>query len=60
LALGIKHALHRLTIEHGVAIIGVKGFAVMTHWHIVHPAKKQLAPIAQAFKAHLLSHVVAS
>jgi len=52
--------LHGLTKEHGVAIIGVKGFAVMTHWHIVHPAKKQLAPIAQAFKAHLLSHVVAS
>ena len=53
-----KHALHGLTKEHGVAIIDIKGFPVMTHWHIVHPAKKQLAPIAQAFKLHLLHSIV--
>ena len=51
-----KHALHGHTKEHGVAVIDIQGFPVISHWHIVHPAKKQLTPIAQAFKAHLLSH----
>jgi len=29
----------------------------MSHWHIVHPAKKQLPPVAVAFKLHLLNSV---
>ncbi len=53
-----KHALHGHTKEHGVAVIDIQGFPVMSHWHIVHPVKKQLTPIAQAFKAHLLSHQI--
>jgi enoyl-CoA hydratase/carnithine racemase len=52
-----KHALHGHQKEHGVAVINVKGFPVMSHWHIVHPAKKQLPPVAVAFKLHLLNSV---
>jgi LysR family transcriptional regulator, low CO2-responsive transcriptional regulator len=52
-----KHALHGHQKEHGVAIINVKGFPIMSHWHIVHPAKKHLPPVAVAFKAHLLNSV---
>ena len=52
-----KHALHGHQKEHGVAIIQVKGFPIMSHWHIVHPAKKQLPPVAQGFKYHLLKIV---
>ena len=32
-----KHALHGHQKEHGVAIINVTGFPIMSHWHIVHP-----------------------
>jgi DNA-binding transcriptional LysR family regulator len=52
-----KHALHGHQKEHGVAIINVKGFPIMSHWHIVHPAKKHLPPVAVAFKTHLLNSV---
>ena len=52
-----KHALHGHQKEHGVAIIQVKGFPIMSHWHIVHPAKKQLPPVALGFKYHLLKSV---
>lgn len=52
-----KHALHGHQKEHGVAIISVKGFPIMSHWHIVHPAKKHLPPVAVAFKTHLLYSV---
>jgi DNA-binding transcriptional LysR family regulator len=52
-----KHALHGHQKEHGVAIINIKGFPIMSHWHIVHPAKKHLPPVAVAFKTHLLNSV---
>ena len=52
-----KHALHGHQKDHGVAIINVKGFPIMSHWHIVHPAKKHLPPVAVAFKTHLLNSV---
>lgn len=52
-----KHALHGHQKEHGVAVINVKGFPITSHWHIVHPAKKQLPPVASGFKVHLLNSV---
>ena len=52
-----KHALHGHQKEHGVAIINVTGFPIMSHWHILHPAKKHLPPVAIAFKTHLLNSV---
>lgn len=49
-----RHALHGLDGEHGVSVIDVQGFPVLSNWHIVHPAGKKLSPLARAFKAHLL------
>lgn len=58
-ALGIgvisRHALHGREREHGVAIVDVAGFPVASSWHVVHPSRKRLSPIAAAFKAHLLA-----
>ena len=57
LGIGIisKHALHGLLKSNGVTQLQVTGFPISSYWHIVHPAKKQLPPIAVAFKEHLLS-----
>jgi DNA-binding transcriptional LysR family regulator len=52
-----QHALHGLKKEHGVTVINVKGFPVVSYWHMVHPAQKKLSPIAHAFKKHLISSV---
>ncbi|MDP3871160.1 MAG: LysR family transcriptional regulator [Methyloversatilis sp.] len=50
-----RHALHGLDGEHGVSVIDVEGFPVLSNWHIVHPGGKKLSPLARAFKAHLLA-----
>ncbi|PCE23407.1 LysR family transcriptional regulator [Paraburkholderia acidicola] len=49
---------HTVTLElqAGVlAVLDVEGFPVLRKWHVVHRADKQLAPVAQAFKAFLLA-----
>jgi DNA-binding transcriptional LysR family regulator len=50
-----RHALRGLDGEHGVSVIDVEGFPVLSNWHIVHPGGKKLSPLARAFKAHLLA-----
>lgn len=50
-----RHALHGLDGEHGVSVIDVDGFPVLSNWHIVHPGGKKLSPLARTFKAHLLA-----
>ena len=59
LGIGIlsQHALHGHRKENGVTVLPVKGFPIMSQWHIVHHAKKQLSPIALGFKQHLLKNV---
>jgi DNA-binding transcriptional LysR family regulator len=55
IALLSRHALHGLDVEHGVSVLHVEGFPVLSNWHIVHPGGKKLSPLARAFKAHLLA-----
>ncbi len=57
LGLGVvsRHALHGLAGEHGVVAVDVEGFPIGTHWHLVHRAQTQLAPVAAAFRQHLLA-----
>jgi DNA-binding transcriptional LysR family regulator len=44
-----------LELQAGMlAVLDVVGFPVARKWHVVHRADKQLAPVAQAFKAFLL------
>ncbi|NBO14439.1 MAG: LysR family transcriptional regulator [Betaproteobacteria bacterium] len=56
LGLGVisSHALHGHERENGVRVMAVKGFPIPSVWHVVHPKAKNLSPIAQAFKQHLL------
>lgn len=55
LGIGIvsRHSLHGHQKEHGVAVVDVDGFPILSNWHIVHPASKKLSPIASAFKLHM-------
>jgi DNA-binding transcriptional LysR family regulator len=50
-----RHALQGLEDGHGVSVLDVEGFPVLSNWHIVHPGGKKLSPLARAFKAHLLA-----
>jgi DNA-binding transcriptional LysR family regulator len=49
-----NHALHGHAREHGVSVVEVEDFPIISHWHIVYPKAKRLSPIASAFKDHLL------
>lgn len=62
LGLGIvsRHALHGHQKEHGVSVINVEHFPILSAWHIVHPMSKQLSPLASAFKKHLLKEMKGS
>ncbi len=59
LGLGLisRHALHGLHKEHGVCTIDVEGFPLPSSWHIVHPASKNLSPLALAFKQHVIKEI---
>ncbi len=59
LGLGLvsQHALHGLSKEHGVCIVDVEGFPLSSAWHIVHPQRKNLSPLALAFKKHLVKEL---
>jgi DNA-binding transcriptional LysR family regulator len=48
------HALHGHRKEHGVSVINVDGFPIASKWHLVHPERRMLSPIAAAFREHLL------
>jgi DNA-binding transcriptional LysR family regulator len=59
LGLGLvsKHSLHGQSKEHGVSIIDVEDFPLTSSWHIVHPQRKKLSPLAMAFKKHLIREI---
>lgn len=47
---------HALGSHHeGLAVLNVQGFPIQSQWHLVWPRGKQLSPIAEVFRAHLLS-----
>jgi hypothetical protein len=35
-------------------VLNVQGFPIQSQWHLVWPKGKQLSPIAQVFKGHLM------
>ena len=49
-----RHALRGTARGDGVAILDVKGFPIASRWHVVHPKGRQLSPVAEAFRTHLL------
>jgi DNA-binding transcriptional LysR family regulator len=50
-----RHALG--THHEGLAVLNVKGFPIQSHWHLVWPKGKQLSPIAEVFRGHLVGEV---
>ena len=56
LGLGIisRHALHGLNDEYGVSVVDAADMPIASNWHLVHPNRKKLTPVALAFKKHLL------
>ena len=46
---------HALGAHHdGLAVLDVQGFPIQSHWHLVWPKGKQLSPIAEVFRGHLV------
>ena len=52
-----QYALHGHQKEHGVRVVEVDEFPLKSSWHLVHLAAKNLSPIAQAFKAHIIREI---
>lgn len=47
---------HSLGPHHeGLAVLNVVGFPIQSQWHLVWPRGKQLSPIAQVFREHLIA-----
>jgi LysR family transcriptional regulator, low CO2-responsive transcriptional regulator len=46
---------HALGPHHeGLAVLPVQGFPIQSKWHLVWPKGKQLSPIAEVFRRHLV------
>ena len=58
LGLGFAHVvplwLVITLIGRDLVLLPVSGFPIRSQWHLVHPRAKQLSPIAQVFREHLL------
>jgi DNA-binding transcriptional LysR family regulator len=57
LGLGVV-SLHTLELEletGRLTVLDVEAFPILRHWHVVHRRGKRLSPLAQAFKAFVLS-----
>lgn len=49
-----RHALKPQDLGRELCILPVTGMPIRSQWHVVHPRAKQLSPIAQVFREHLL------
>ncbi len=54
LAVLSMHALRGSELETDLCVLPVQGMPIPSQWHVVHPRAKQLSPIAQVFRSHLL------
>ena len=57
--LGVSIVSHHALGPHheGLAVLNVQGFPIQSQWHLVWPKGKQLSPIAEVFRAHLVGEV---
>jgi LysR family transcriptional regulator, low CO2-responsive transcriptional regulator len=49
-----RHALKASDLATDLCLLPVTGMPIRSQWHVVYPRAKQLSPIAQVFRAHLL------
>lgn len=52
-----RHALGPPMALPAVVELAVQGFPVASHWHLVWPRGKQLSPVAQVFRQHLMAEL---
>ncbi len=50
-----RHALGAHPADDGLTELSVAGFPIEAHWYMVQLRGKQLSPVAQAFRQHLLA-----
>ena len=57
--LGLSIVSHHALGPHheGLAVLNVAGFPIRSQWHLVWPKGKQLSPIAEVFRGHLMGEV---
>ena len=49
-----RHAIKADDLGRDLCLLPVSGLPIRSQWHVVYPRAKQLSPIAQVFRAHLL------
>ena len=49
------HAIKSEDLERDLCLLPVTGLPIRSQWHVVYPRAKQLSPIAQVFREHLLA-----
>jgi LysR family transcriptional regulator, low CO2-responsive transcriptional regulator len=49
------HTVSRELQAGSLTVLNVQGFPLMLNWYVVHRKNKRLPPVAQAFKAFLMS-----
>ena len=50
-----RHAIKPDDLGRDLCLLPVHGLPIRSQWHVVHPRAKQLSPIAQVFREHLLA-----
>lgn len=50
-----KHALKPDELAHDLCVLPVSGAPIPSQWHLVYPKAKQISPIAQVFRQHLVA-----
>ena len=50
-----RHAIKSEDLERDLCLLPVTGLPIRSQWHVVYPRAKQLSPIAQVFREHLLA-----
>lgn len=49
-----RHAIKAEDLGRDLCLLPISGLPIRSQWHVVHPRAKQLSPIAQVFRQHLL------
>ena len=49
-----RHAIKAEDLGRDLCLLPVNGLPIRSQWHVVYPRAKQLSPIAQVFRDHLL------
>ena len=49
-----KHAIKSMDLAQEICVLPVVGTPIPSQWHLVYPKARQISPIANVFKSHLM------